>query len=436
MPKFVSGRHPFALFVVLLAPLLLPIVVRAAAAPNISGLWDATVTADQTDVPFHFEIVVNGAQAKGFFFEGDRKVGSTSGTFQNGRLTLAYDFLNTTLDATVQGDQLQGSYHSNRPDGYSYPLRAKRFTPVAADAGSSPQVAGRWEMRRADLSPQAQYPWSNLSWQLYLRQSGAEVSGAILRVSGDTGMLTGLWKDGKLVMSHFAGERPLLFEAQIAKNGTLNVTLDGRYKYIAARTSQARASDIPEPPDPSRYSSVQDPTVPFHFAFPDMNGKLVSDTDPQFKNKVVILAIGGTWCPNCHDEAPFLAQLYKQFHARGLEIVGLSFEADADPAAAHPRMLSFIKRYNLPYPLLLAGTPDQVAARLPQLVNFGAFPTTIFLGRDGLVRRVHAGFASAATGAEHIREERQDTALVEQLLAQNPAKAAELRNAKKSAVSF
>src|SRR5205807_1953758 len=101
---------------------------------------------------------------------------------------------------------------------------------------------------------------------------------------------------------------------------------------------------------------------------------------------------------NCHDEAPFLVELYNKFHARGLEIVGLSFEADANPDAARTRMLLFIRRYHVPYPMLLAGTPDQIKMKLPQLVNFGAYPTSIYVGRDARVRSVHAGFASAATG--------------------------------------
>src|SRR6185437_45016 len=115
----------WAAFIVLLSlPLLFSTALPLAAAPSISGLWDAVVTADHADVPFLFEIVVNGSQAKGFFFEGDRKIGSTSGSFENGRLKLAYDFLNTTLEATVEGEQLEGTYHSNRPKGFSYPMRA------------------------------------------------------------------------------------------------------------------------------------------------------------------------------------------------------------------------------------------------------------------------------------------------------------------------
>ena len=57
-------------------------------APKIAGLWDAVVVADQAEIPFRFEVAQSGAQVQGFFFEGDQKVGSTSGAFENGRLKL------------------------------------------------------------------------------------------------------------------------------------------------------------------------------------------------------------------------------------------------------------------------------------------------------------------------------------------------------------
>jgi thiol-disulfide isomerase/thioredoxin len=257
---------------------------------------------------------------------------------------------------------------------------------------------------------------------VFLRQSGAEFSGSILRVDGDTGTLVGHWRDGKLVLSHFAGERPNLFEATLNADGTLAVTLNGNAHYLVVRTEQARAKGIPEPPDPSRYTSVKDPTKPFEFAFPDVTGKLVSNTDPRFRGKVVIVSIGGSWCPNCHDEAPFLSELDRDYRARGLEIVGVMFENDPDPKVARPRVQSFIKRYAVQYPMLIAGTTQAtptsktIAEALPQVVNFGAYPTTIFLGRDGRVRSVHAGFASPATGEEHVRLKKELRELVDRLL--------------------
>jgi thiol-disulfide isomerase/thioredoxin len=390
------------------------ISASVSAESEIRGLWDAVVVVNKVEVPFRFEIGRDGSQVQGFFFEGDRKVGSTSGTFVNGTLKLDYDFLNTTLEATLDADQLHGTYRNNRSGARPMEFRARRFVALATGADKPPQLTGNWDMHRTAQDNSK----LDVSWRLYLRQSGSEVSGAILKTSGDSGLLTGQWKDGLLVMSHFAGERPLLFEARLNPDGTLGITLDHQFTYRAARTAEARAKGIAEPPDPSRFTSVKDPTEPFQFSGSDLDGKMVSDADPQFQGKVLVLTIGGSWCPNCHDEAPFLVDLYKEFHSRGLEIVGLNFEQDSDLALARPRVLAFIKRYSIPFPMLVPGTPDQVAAKLPQLVNFGVYPTTIYLGRDGRVRSVVAGFASAATGDEHVRREAEERGLVEQLLAE------------------
>jgi len=402
-----------------------PAPAAAQAPANVSGLWEAVIVAGGAEVPFRFEIVSRGGTAEGFFFEGDRRIGSTSGSFANGVLKLEYDFLNTTLEAKLQDGQLVGTYQNNRAGSRPQEIRMRRFTPVTLEGGGAPDLAGTWEMRR--VTSEVSAPRDTRTWHVFLRQSGAEVSGSILRVDGDTGTLVGRWRGDKLVLSHFAGERPNLFEATRNADGTLAVTLNGTAHYLVVRSGEARAKGIPEPPDPTRYTSVKDPTTPFQFAFPDLGGKIVSNTDPQFQGKVVILAIGGSWCPNCHDEAPFLTELYKDYRARGLEIVGLMFENDPDPKASRPRVQSFVKRYGAQYPMLIAGTTQPsptsktINEALPQIVNFGAYPTTIFLGRDGRVRSVHAGFASPATGAEHTRVKQETRELIEQLLAE-PAK--------------
>jgi thiol-disulfide isomerase/thioredoxin len=398
------------------------LLVASPAYAQVNGLWDAVIVSNGTEIPFRYEIAVKGAEAQGFFFEGDRKVGSSSGTFADGVVTLDYDHLNTTLELKLAGGELAGTYRNKRAGARPQDVRMKRFVPVANEGSNAPSLAGTWEMRR--LAEEATASRDTRTWNVFLRQSGAEFSGTILRVDGDTGTLVGHWQNGKLTLSHFAGERPNLFEATMNPDGTLAVTFNRTAHYLVVRSSEARAKGIPAPPDPSRYTSVKDPTTPFQFAFPDLNGKMTANTDPQFRGKVTILAIGGSWCPNCHDEEPFLGELYKDYRARGLEIVGLMFENDPDPKASTPRIRSFMKKYGIQYPMLLAGTTNPspttktIAEALPQIVNFGAYPTTIFLGRDGRVRSVHAGFASPAAGDEHVRLKKEIRDLVERLLAE------------------
>ena len=94
------------------------------------------------------------------------------------------------------------------------------------------------------------------------------------------------------------------------------------------------------------------------FSFPDLGSRLVSNTDSRFRGKVLIVNITGSWCPNCHDEAPFLAELYRTYRARGLEVVALTFE-EAEQLESLPRLHAFIERYRIAYPVLVAGTPEE-----------------------------------------------------------------------------
>jgi thiol-disulfide isomerase/thioredoxin len=405
------------------AILLLPVVLFAAlplaAQTKLDGLWDAVVVVGQAEIPFRFEISGQGSNLTGCFFEGEKRIGSTSGKYTEGKLQLDYEFLNATLIATLIGETLEGSYRYHRKNGREYPFHARRHS-ASRDPHTAnfPQIGGDWEMKLVGEDKNAtKDPRTALSWKLYLHQSGSEVRGSILRVDGDTGTLTGAWQGDSLVLSHFAGERPVLFEAKLQPDGTLDILLNKQNQYLAARADDARAKGIPAPPDPSQYTTVKDPAEPFHFRFPDIDGRLHSDTDAEFKNKVVVLAIGGTWCPNCRDEAPFLVDLYHRYHAQGLEIVGLNFEAAGDLAEDKPRIQSFVEEFSVPYPILYAGAISEVKEKFPQIANFGAYPTTIYLDRDGCVARIHAGFASGATGDAHVALQGEVDELVQRLLA-------------------
>ena len=87
-------------------------------------------------------------------------------------------------------------------------------------------------------------------------------------------------------------------------------------------------------------------------------------------------------------------------------------------------------KFGIPFPLLLAGINDTeaAAASLPQLRGLHAFPTTMFLGRDGRVRRVHAGFYGPATGAQHGKLVEDFEGEIERLLEERSSDAGSERN--------
>jgi thiol-disulfide isomerase/thioredoxin len=387
-------------------------IAPAAFAQSVAGLWDATIILNDVQIPFRIEFAGEGSNFQGWFFNGDEKVISTAGKLENGALVLNFDQYATKLEATLKDGQLEGQYGPMQKKLVAFRANKAVATP-AADA-HAPSIAGDWEIG-------VKSPKGELAWRLIVRQSGPEVSAAILRVDGDTGSLTGRYRDGKFVLSHFSAARPGLLELNPASDGTLDVTLTSfkeTKQYKATRPAESRAKGLPEPTDPSLHTRVKDPSEPLRFNFPDLNGQLVSNTDARFQGKVVVVNVTGSWCPNCHDEAPFLAALYRKYRDDGLEIVALSFE-EAEQLKNPTRLRAFIKQYGIEYTVLLGGETAEVRDKLPQAVNLNTWPATFFVGRDGLVRAVHAGYAGAASGDAHRLLTEEITAQVEKLLAEN-----------------
>jgi thiol-disulfide isomerase/thioredoxin len=372
---------------------------------QIGGLWDGKVTVTDFEVPFRMEFAGAGPNFKAWFFNGDEKVISTGGTASASSLDARFDQYNSRLQAKVADGALVGTYTR---DGKVYPIRAVRHRTPAPPAGPAPEIAGGWVIETGAAEGEK-------AWHMLVRQKGAEVSGAILRVDGDTGALTGRYEDGHFTLSHFSGARPAVFVLTPAADGTLDVLQNGKRKLVAVREATAREKGLPLPEDPMRHITLRDPNAPLEWEFPDLQGRMVSSTDARFKGKVVILSIGGSWCPNCHDEAPLLVELYRKYHAKGLEIVELSFEEE-EQLKNPTRLRTFLKEYGITYPVLLAGTIEQRQEKLPQAVNLDTYPATFFIGRDGLVKQTHAGFAGKATGARHELLVKEITETVEKLL--------------------
>jgi peroxiredoxin len=257
------------------------------------------------------------------------------------------------------------------------------------------------------------------AWHLIVRQNGAEVSAAILRVDGDTGLLTGEYQDGQFTLSHFSGARPSLLTIAPQPDGSLEVVQNGK-KLTAVRSAEARAKGLPAPDDPMQHTTMKDAGEPLRFSFPDLNGRVISNTDARFQGKVLLVAIGGSWCPNCHDEAPYLEELYRKYGTAGLEVVDLSFE-EGDQLKDPARLRAFIKQYGIEYPVLIPGEPSELNAKLPQAVNLNAWPTTFFVGRDGKVRAIHTGFAGKASGELHDEMAREIETILRSLLSEEAA---------------
>lgn len=385
----------------------------SAQTASPAGVWDAVVTVSNNtiEIPFRFEIVNSGTGVRGYFFDGDVKVPSQPGTFTGGAVELRFDQYGAKVVASLNGDKLEGKYDRGTR-GAAYPFKAVRAAAAKAPTGKVPNIAGEWRIPTKNSRGET-------GWRFIVHQNGAAVSASILRIDGDTGALSGRYDNGKFLISHFSGARPVKYEITVNADGSLDLLQNGTQKLAAYKLTDARAKDA-TPTAPTQFTRMKNPAEPFRFSYPDLNGKTVSNTDAQFKNKVVIVTVTGSWCPNCHDEAPFMGELYKTYHPRGLEIVALGFE-EADQLKNPVRPRAFVKQFGIQYPFLLVAEPEEAPAKITQAENLNAFPTTFILGKDGRVREVHAGYASVATGVVHEESKKEMKALIERLLAEKVA---------------
>jgi len=390
------------------------VAAPAAWAQSVSGLWDATINFNGTEIPFKFQLSGDGAGIKGWFFNGEDREISNSGSLENGNLVLNFDSYLAKLTGTFKNGVFDGQYGPMLKGTYAvHAVRAGQRPQIDAKA---PSIAGQWDLINIKSSK------GENAWRLILRQSGNDVSGAILRIDGDTGTLTGTFRhDGQFVLSHFSGARPALMIVKPNTDGTLDVSMSALHGFSemkAVRPEEAVAKGLPQPTDPETHTLVRNPNQPFAFSFPDLSGNIVSNTDARFRGKVVIVNLTGSWCPNCHDEAPFIASLYDKYRKQGLEVVALNFE-EADQLKNPTRLRAFIKEYGIHYTVLLGGENESAQARMTQLTNWNSWPTTLFIGRDGRVRSIHAGFPSPGSGELYRQAKDEFTTKVEKLLAEN-----------------
>lgn len=389
------------------------------------GIWQGTIKNNSGEtVAFTLEVKRDGDKVIGELVNGDERIASTNGSFDDGKLNLRYDFYDAGLTATIDGDHLQGTFERQwQKQRLKRELHAMRGAESKAGGGeSNADITGEWLMKVGE-EPKISY-W-RAAFRQQQSQQGIQLSGTIIPVSGDWGMMTGSFEKGELRLNRFDGINCRVFRARLTAEGKLEGIADfGLFdpprKVIAERITEGNKQIVANLPDPMNHTRMSNPAEALRFSFPDSNGKLVSNTDELFKDKVVAVSITGSWCPNCHEESPFLQEMFDRYGKEGFQPVALAFEYSGDTARDLEQVKIFAKRHSLKYPVLLAGSTEegQIQQKLPQLVGFGAYPTTIFIGRDGLVKRIHAGFEGRATGERFTKLKTELEDLIKELLAE------------------
>ena len=313
-----------------------------------------------------------------------------------------------TISAVRRGDSLVGVYRNVGNKGpRSIPFRAAVGRWPRSDAPA--WLTGRWDAwfeGGFGSSPRV----------LVFGRGPSGLEGTVIGNAGDYSHFSGEVVGDSVALYRFDGAFVYLLAGRLVGDtlrGIFHAGLRAQTPFTAVRSAGK-----PHLTPPNQVTKAD--SAPFSFAFPGLDGRVLRSDDPRFRGKVVVVDIFGTWCPTCHEAAPMLVDLWRTRHAKGLEMVGLAFEVSGDTALDGAQVRRYRDKFRIPFPLLLAGINDveAAAATLPQLQGFTAFPTTLFIGRDGRVRKVHAGFYGPATGAQHEALVKEFARTVDELLAE------------------
>ncbi|QHS55067.1 TlpA family protein disulfide reductase [Mucilaginibacter sp. 14171R-50] len=392
--------------------------ITAAQTKLKPGIWrGALITASAHQIPFNFEVSNTAGKQELAIINNTEHFKVTSLSARGDSMFIQMPLFDSEFRLKQDGDRLTGHYIKHLGDrDVLMNFTATAGTPwrfFETPAKTNYNVSGRWSAIIGDSTGRDTTVGE-------FKQAGQRVTGTFLTTTGDYRFLDGTVSGDSLYLSCFDGGHAFLFTAKISDNNTLTdgkffSGLTGTDVWAAVRDENAKL------PDAYSLSALKPGYKKLAFSFKDINGKQVSLSDDRFKNKVVIVQIMGSWCPNCMDETAYMVNYYKKYRPKGVEVIGLAYERTNDFARSQRTLAQLKNRFDIPYPLLITGytsNKEETAKSLPALTKVVGFPTTIIIDKKGDVRKIHTGFSGPGTGEHYTAFISEFEKLTDDLLAE------------------
>ena len=377
-----------------------------------AGLWRGIIHTQGQELPFNFSLEKNDMdQIQVSLINGEEKILIDDVKIRDDSIFIPMHIFDADLVASFNEHEMTGYWRKNYAEDYLIPFTARygdtfRFFDKPKEVRVN--IQGRWEVYFENSSGK-----KLAVGEFY--QNGSNVTGTFLRPSGDYRFLAGEVDGNQLYMSTFDGEHAYLFTATIEGDHMNGDFYSGKIRHdtwSAVRNDEIKLADA------HSLTYLKDGYETVDLSLPDMNGNPVSLQDPKYQNKVIIIQIFGSWCPNCMDETKFLSKWYLDNKDRGLEIIAIAFERKDDLNYARTRIEKLKKRFNVQYDFLFGGKSDKTYTRkaLPMLEGSISFPTMIVIDRSKKVRDIHTGFSGPGTGAYYDTFVEEFNILMEEIL--------------------
>ncbi len=378
------------------------------------GKWHAEFTAKDGNIPFTFEVEKGSSDSSAVvtLINGAERVTLDSIRYKGDSVFIPIKAYDTELVGLIKGDTITGLFRklfSENDKGLAFKAVHGDIPRFVTEGTSTDSLDGKWDIQFVTESETK----NNVG--IFSQKDGI-LTGSILTDSGDLRYLEGVSDKNGFKLSAFAGLSTYLIQGKFIDKDNFEgqfITAKGSQKIKGTRNANARLAD------PYGLTQLKKGYTSIDLKLHDIKGNEVSLTDSKFKGKVVIISILGSWCPNCLDEAQFLAPWYKENKNRGVEIVGLAFERKDDPEYVQKVLSNLVKKHDITYDVLIGGKTSDSEKVLAALDGgLKSYPTTIFIDKKGVVRKIHTGFNGPATGLFYDEFKADFNKIVDELLAE------------------
>ena len=366
---------------------------------------------DDEEIPFIFEVTSNSTLT---IFNADERVEVDEIRYVNDSLYIKTPVFQSYFAGVFDGDNLSGKYINKT---------RKRITSFKAtynnDMRFSPGTAAKFDTSGVWETVFSQGEKEEYIAKAIFKQDHQKVTGTFRTKTGDYRYLEGIITGDTMKLSTYDGAHAFLFKATVKDSTMQGQFYSGNHwkePFVAQRNA---AFELPEIDELTFLNEGYDALA---FSFPDENGNMVSLNDACFKDKVVLVQIMGTWCPNCLDSSVFYTQFHNEYKDQGFEVVALTVEFKKTAEGAFENIKRLRDRLGMNYPILLAqygtGSKVDMQEKLPALNHVISYPTSIFIDKTGKVRKIHTGFNGPATGEKYTAYKAEFETFVKSLLAE------------------
>lgn len=356
---------------------------------EISGIWLFKIELQNKNLPIVVEIKNNENKLKATLYNGDEKL-HLDGMIKNSKFELNLTESYAKFVGEIKSNKLEGHWIRTNKEDYKIPFSALRYGQKDYYAEFKKQksiynFSGNWKVKlKEDRFALGAF-----------KQEGNFIKGSFITETGDYRFMHGYILKDQAKLFGFDGAFSFIFNFKLASDKFKGQMLAG--KSTNREISATRDNDF-KLADPYKMTKALHKD-PISFSAQSIEGRNIDIQ--KMKDKAKVIQIFGSWCPNCIDETKYFIKWRGENKDKldKIEFIAVAFENASSEKQALKNLKKLSHKMKIDYPVVLVdfNHSKKVTDFFP-IDKTRAFPTTIYLDKNNIIKKIHTGFSGQATG--------------------------------------